>query len=90
MLVLFRESKFRICLVLFDLGIATLVYVQKHANTGSSWEPLDVPLARALDILDCQLERIKVQSRHRIKGNIEENKGPFEKGVDGVSCAAHS
>lgn len=48
---------------------------------------MDVPLTCSLDILDHHFERVEVESRHSVKGNVEEDEGPFEEGVDRVSCA---
>lgn len=45
---------------------------------------MDVPLARALDILDNHFEGVEVQSRHRVEADVEEDQGPFEEGVDCV------
>lgn len=52
---------------------------------GLSRKPLHIPLGSPLDILDHKLEGVKVQSRHRVEANIEENKGPLEEGIGGVS-----
>jgi hypothetical protein len=49
-------------------------------------KPLHVPLARTLDILDHDLEGIKVESGHRIKRHVEEDQGPLEECVDRVGC----
>jgi hypothetical protein len=52
-----------------------------------SRKPLHVPLAHALDILDNQLERIKVQRGDGVEGDVQNNQRPLEEGVDGVGCA---
>jgi len=57
-------------------------------DPGLFGEPLHVPLAHALDIPYHNIERAKVQSRHCVKANVEEDQCPLEECVDGVGCRA--
>lgn len=70
------------------ISFITSLYVQaparKYAELGLPRKPLHVPLARALDVPDNHLERVKVQRSHSVEGDVEEDQAPFEKGVNGV------
>ena len=45
---------------------------------------LDVPRGQALDIPDLHLQARKVERGHGVEGDVEEDEGPLEEGVDGV------
>lgn len=48
------------------------------------WKPLHVPSGQALNIFYDQLKAAEVHCSDSVETNIEEDEGPFEKGVDGV------
>lgn len=48
---------------------------------------MNIPSVRSFDVLDDQLHATKVQGSDGIESNIEQDKGPFEQGVDCVSCS---
>lgn len=53
-----------------------------------SGKPLDVPLARALDVFDYNVEGIEIERRHSVEGYVQEDQGPFEEGIGGIGCFA--
>jgi hypothetical protein len=55
-----------------------------------SREPAHVPLAQTTVILDHNLKGRKINGGHGIEGNVEDDQGPLEKGVGGVSCGCQS
>ena len=67
----------------FNMSLYVQAPARKCAERGLPRKPLHVPLARALDVPDNHLERVK--RRHSVEGNVEENQAPFEKGVNRVS-----
>lgn len=48
-------------------------------------KPFNVPLARPRDIFNDNFDSIKIKHRDGIKGNIQQNKRPFEEGVGSIS-----
>lgn len=50
-----------------------------------SGKPMNVPLARTLDISNLNIEGAEIEGRNSVKCYIEDNQGPLEEGVSGVS-----
>lgn len=48
-------------------------------------QPVDIPFAGSLGILDDQLEAVEVKCSNGVKCDVQEDESPFEEGVDGVS-----
>jgi len=51
----------------------------------SSRKAMNIPSAEALDVSNHNLEAGEVVYGDCIKSNVEEDQGPLEKGIDGVS-----
>lgn len=49
------------------------------------WKPLYIPSTDPFDIPQNKFERIKVECGDRIETNVEQNQGPLEEGIFGVS-----
>jgi hypothetical protein len=50
-----------------------------------SGKPLNVPLARTLDISNLNSEGTEIESRHGVEGHIKDDQRPLEEGVSRVS-----
>ena len=48
------------------------------------WQPINILFAEALCISNHHFKSIKIEGRHGIESDIEEDKGPFEESISRV------
>lgn len=47
---------------------------------------MHIPSTSTLNVANNKFEPLKIQGSDRIKAYVKQDKGPFEKRIDGVSC----